>query len=193
MSRLRVAGLGVLVVAVVLSGAACSKKEKKETSSDRGTISFADPPAGSTSLGLCYAYDIAQMKTLIGGGHNFKRLPPEAIGAKGDPVTGESCAWERKDPNGDAQSLRIEVRNFKDDTAALEKQFTDLRDGTLDATVVPELGDVAFSSKSPNTSLLQIRSEGYLLTLASRSDGKLKPIPLDTLKLLGASGLEQLP
>ena len=92
-----------------------------------------------------------------------------------------------------ALALRIEVRNYRDDTATLEKQFTDLRDGTLDATVVPELGDVAFSSKSPTTSLLQIRSEGYLLTLSSRSDGKLKPIPLDTLKLLGASGLEQLP
>lgn len=183
----------MLIVAVVLGGTACSKEEKKKATSDRGTISFADPPAGSTKLGLCYAYDITQMKALIGGGRNFKRLPPAAIGSKGDPVTGEACAWERKDANGDALALRIEVRNYRDDTATLEKQFTDLRDGTLDATVVPELGDVAFSSKSPTTSLLQIRSEGYLLTLSSRSDGKLKPIPLDTLKLLGASGLEQLP
>ena len=193
MSRMRVIGAALLVMAVAIGATGCSKDEKKEQGSDRGAISFSDPPTGSASLGLCYAYKISQIKELIGGGNMFKRLPPEAIGKKGDPVTGEACAWARSEPNGDALTLRIEVRNFKDDTAALDKQFTALRDGTLDAKSVPELGDAAFSSQSKQTSLLQVRSDGYLLTLSSRAAGSLKPVPMDTLELLAAAGLEQLP
>src|SRR4051812_34155914 len=108
MSRLRVLGVGVLIAAVVLGAAGCSKPKEKAKASDRGTISFADPPAGSEKLGLCYAYDIAHMKQLLGGGTAFKRLPPAAIGKQGDKVTGEACAWQRTEPNGDALNLRVE-------------------------------------------------------------------------------------
>lgn len=195
MSRLRNAGIAVLVGALLVGGAACSDKkdDAKSTSNDRGVVAFADPPAGSDSLGLCYAYPIENVKALIGGGHNFKRLAPAAIGNEGDAVTGEVCAFERKDPNGDALSLRVEARAYGDDAAGLAKHFDELRAGTLAATDVPDIGDAAFSSTSPDTSLLQVRSGGYLLTLSSRSDGKLKPIPVDTLKLLAGSGLERLP
>lgn len=193
MSRLRILGVGVLVAAVVLGASACSKDEKKTESSDRAPISFVDPPAGSTDLGLCYAYDIEQMKELIGGEETFKRLAPSAIGNKGDKVRGEACGWQRTEPNGDGLSLRIEVRNFGKDTAALGSQFTALKDGTIAAKDVPNLGDAAFSSVSDETSLLQVQSGPYLLTLASRADGSLKPVSLDALKLLAASGLDQLP
>ena len=185
-------GAGVLVAAVLFSAAACSKDEKKAAKSDRAPISFADPPKGSTDLGLCYAYDTKQIKELIGGAENFKRLPPAAIGAKGDKVKGEACAWQRTDPNGDALSLRIEVRNFGEDDATLLSQYAALKSGTLGAADVDGLGDGAFSAVTDETSLLQIKSGPYLLTLSSRADGDLKPIDLETLQLLGASGLDQL-
>ena len=193
MSRLRVLGAGVLIAALALGASACSKDEKKAPTSDRAPISFADPPEGSTDLGLCYAYDVEQMKELIGGEGTFKRLAPSAIGTKTDKVRGEACSWERNEPNGDALSMRIEVRNYKDDTATLDSQFKALHDGTIGATDQPNLGDAAFSSVSDSTSLLQIKSGPYLLTLASRANGGLDPVKLDALKLLGASGLEQLP
>lgn len=193
MSRMRAMGAGLLVIAVAIGAAGCSKDDAKKTENDRGAISFADPPAGSEALGLCYAYKIAQMKDVIGGGNAFKRLPPEAIGKKGDPVTGEACSWARSETNGDALTLRIEVRNFGKDAAALDSQYQALRNGTVGATTVLGLGDDAFSSKSKQTSLVQVRDGKYLLTLSSRSAGGLDPLPIDTLKLLAASGLEQLP
>ncbi len=193
MSRLRVLGFTMLVASIAVTGAGCSKKQEAKTESDRGAISFSDPPPGSTTLGLCYAYDIAQMKELIGGGSNFKRLAPAAIGKKGDKVTGEACAWERKDPNGDALSLRIEVRNYGTDSAELQKQFDSLRTTTVGAQNVPKIGELAFSSASDQTTLLQVRSGKYLLTLSSRAEGKLEPIPVETMVLLGTAGLGQLP
>lgn len=195
MSRLRTAGIALLLGALVAAGTACSDAKDGNTTntSDRGVVSFADPPAGSDSLGLCYAYPIQNVKKLIGGGHNFKRLAPAAIGSEGDAITGEVCAFERKDPDGNGLSLRIEARDYGDDRAGLSDHFDELRAGTLEATDVPGVGDAAFASTSADTSLLQVRSGGYLLTLASRADGKLEPIPVDTLKLLAGSGLERLP
>lgn len=193
MSRLRIIGVGVLAASLLLGASACSKDEKKDTTSDRAPISFADPPEGSEALGLCYAYDIKQIKGLLGGDNTFKRLAPAAIGTKGDKVRGEACAWQRTEPNGDDLSLRIEVRNYGKDTATLASQFGALRQGTIGATDEPNLGEEAFSSVSDDTSLLQIKSGPYLLTLSSRSAGGLDPVKLEALKLLGASGLDQLP
>ena len=193
MPRIRLLGAALLVAAVTATLATgCSKDDEQVAENDRGTITFADAPEGSTSLGLCYPYDIAQMKELIGGGNTFKRLAPSAIGSEGDPVTGEVCAWERNAENGDVLSLRIEARTFADQ-ATLESQFASLQDGTLEAQPVEGFGDAAFSSVSDETSLLQIRSGPYLLTLASRGTGELAPLDLDTLKLLSAAGMEQLP
>ena len=193
MSRMRSLGTVLLIVALAAAATACSKDDDTATSSDRGVITFEDPPEGSTDLGLCYAYDIAQMKELVGGDETFKRLAPEAIGVEGDPVTGEACSWERKEANGDTRTLRIEVRNYGADTAGLAEQFATLEEGTLEAQTVEGLGDAAYSSVSEETSLLQVRSEGYMLTLASRATGSLDPIDLDSLELLAAAGLEQLP
>src|SRR4051794_10473669 len=107
MSRLRGLGLAVLVGAVAIAAPACSKDDKPTAENDRGTIHFADPPKGSTDLGLCVLYQINQMKDLIGGDNTFKQLAPSAIGTKADPVHGEACGWQRTEPNGDALSLRI--------------------------------------------------------------------------------------
>ena len=196
MSRLRVLGVGVLIGAVLLTGAGCAKKREEAKPSDRGPIHFVDPPAGSEKLGLCYAYDIAHVKALIGGDNTFKRLPPTAIGKPNDQVTGEACAWQRTEPNGDARSLRIEVRNFgkgADDMARRDSQFKALEDGAIDAQEVPGLGDGAFSSLTDNASVLQVKSGPYLLTLASRTDGALTPVKVNALQLLAASGLNRLP
>lgn len=192
MSRMRILGAGALAVAVLFGAAACSKDEKKPTENDRGAITFEDPPKGSNDIGLCYAYKVDQIKDLIGGGENFKRLAPAAIGKKTDPVHGEACAWQRTDPNGDALNLRIEIRDFGDDQAALLEQYSELQEGTMGATDVADLGEGAFSSVSDETSLLQVKDGQYLLTLSSRAEGELEPIDVATLQLLAASGMDQI-
>ncbi|WP_426571034.1 hypothetical protein [Aquihabitans sp. McL0605] len=192
MSRLRVLGAGVLIASVVLGASACSKDEKKATSSDRGVIAFADPPAGSTDLGLCYAYDLKQMKALIGGDEDFKQLAPAAIGTKDDKVHGEACAWQRTDPNGDSLSLRIEARDFGTDTAALAAQFETLRTAAIDNQPVESLGDAAFATVADDSTVLQVRTGPYLLTLSSRASGSLKPIGLDAMSLLATAGVDKL-
>jgi hypothetical protein len=191
---MRMLGAGVLAAAVLLGGAACSKDEEKATESDRPPISFEDAPEGSTDIGICYAYDTEQIKDLIGGKETFKRLPPEAIGDEGDPITGEACAWQRTEPNGDARNLRIEIRDFGDDQATLLEQYADLKAGTIGATDVDGLGDPngAFSAETDETSLLQVKSGQYLLTLSSRAEGGLEPVDLAALELLAASGLETI-
>jgi hypothetical protein len=181
--------------AFALGGVACSSSDGDDeaTQSDRGSISFSDAPEGSTDLGLCYAYDIAQMKGILGGEESFKRLPPSAIGAEGDDVTGEVCAWERVEANGDSVNLRIEVRDYGDATEELAERFEDLDLDTPGAEDFADIGDAAFLATAEDATLLQVRSGGYLLTLASRSAGGLEPISPDTLKLLGTAGLDQLP
>lgn len=192
MSRMRTLGLGVLAATVLFGAAACSKSDDTPEKNDRAPISFADPPKGSMDLGLCYAYNTDQIKDLIGGEETFKRLAPAAIGTEKDEVHGEACAWERTEPNGDAASLRIEIRDFSDDPAALLEQYAALKDGTIGATDVEGLGDGAFTSESKETSLLQVKSGPYLLTLSSRADGNLKPVDLAALQLLAASGLDKV-
>lgn len=192
MSRTRVLVAGMVAAVLVLGTAACSDDGDGEGSSnDRAPISFSDPPEGSTELGLCRQYEIGAIKDLLGGDESFKRLPPAAIGAPGDPVSGEVCAWERAEESGDVRTLTIEGRKYAD-PAALDAQFAALEEATLEAEPVAALGDDAFSSTSEETTLLQIRTGGYLLTLASRGTGELEPIDVDTLKLLSAAGLEQL-
>jgi hypothetical protein len=195
MSRVRNFGVWLVVGAIAIGGAACSGDDGDDevTESDRGSISFSDAPEGSTDLGLCYAYDIEQMKGILGGEETFKRLPPAAIGAEGEGVTGEACAWERVEPNGDSVNLRIEVRDFGDATDELEERFEDLDLTTPGAEDFPGIGDEAFAAVADDGSLLQVRSGGYLLTLASRSSGSFDPLSTDTLKLLGTAGLDQLP
>jgi hypothetical protein len=189
---MRILGAGVLTAAVLLGASACSSDEKKPTENDRGAITFEDPPKGSNDIGLCYAYKLEDIKELIGGAENFKRLAPAAIGNEDDKVHGETCAWQRTEPNGDSLNLRIEIRDFGEDQAALLEQYADLKDGTIGATDVADLGDGAFSSKSKETSLLQVKSGPYLLTLSSRAEGDLKPVDVPTLQVLATSGLEQI-
>lgn len=194
MSRMRKLGAGVLAAALIVGGAACSDDEPKATESDRPPISFEDAPEGSTDIGICYAYDVDQIKDLIGGEETFKRLAPEAIGDEGAAVTGEACAWERTEPNGDAVNLRIEIRDYGDDQAGLLEAFADLKSGTPGAASVEGLGDEngAFAAETEETSLLQVKSGQYLLTLSSRAEGDLQPVDLAALELLAASGLEAI-
>lgn len=193
MSRMRTFGLGVLAATVLFGAAACSKSDDASgKESDRGPISFADPPKGSTDIGICYAYNTDQIKELIGGKETFKRLPPAAIGTEKDKVHGESCAWQRSEPNGDSVNLRVEIRDFGDDQAALQKQYTALEDGATGVADVDGLGDAAFSAVSEDTTLLEVQSGSYLLTLTSHSEGSLKPVELAALQLLAASGLDRI-
>lgn len=187
-------GAGVLAAAVLVGAAGCSKDEKKQADSDRPPISFEDAPEGSADIGICYAYDVDQIKDLIGGEETFKRLPPEAIGEEGEPVTGEACAWQRTEPNGDSLNLRVEIRDYGDDQAALLEKFAGQKEGTPGATDVDGLGDPngAFAAETDDTSLLQVKSGQYLLTLSSRSEGKLEPVDLAALELLAASGLDAI-
>jgi hypothetical protein len=193
MARTRDLAAALLAVTLAVSAAACSDDDGGPAGSDRGAVSFSDAPAGATRLGLCRAYDTASIKELLGGEEAFKRLAPAAIGAEGDPVQGEACAWERVETNGEVASLRIEVREFSAGPDELSTQFEQLQEGTLAAEPADGVGEAAFTSVSDETSLLQIRSGGYLLTLASRATGSLDPVSIDALKLLAASGLEQLP
>ncbi len=195
MSRVRKLGSVVLVAAAFATVASgCSSSDGgSEPSNDRGVISFSDAPEGSTDLGLCAAYDIAQMKEIIGGDQSFKRLPPAAIGKEGDAVTGEACSWERVEENGDTLSLSIEVRNYGDDTAAAAARFDELQQDAVDVQPVPGMGDAAFATVTDDASILTALDGGYLLTLSSRSAGTLEPLSTDTLKLLGTAGLERLP
>jgi hypothetical protein len=194
MSQVRNIGVWAVVAAMAIGVGACSSDGDDEaTQNDRGSISFSDAPEGSTDLGLCYAYDIDQMKDILGGEETFKRLPPAAIGAEGDDITGEVCAWERVEPNGDSLALRIEVRDFGDDTEELARRFEELDLQTAGAEDFADIGEAAFLASTDDATLLQVRSEGYLLTLASRSAGSFDPLTPDQLKLLGTAGLDQLP
>lgn len=195
MSRVRKLGSVVFVAAVLATGAAgCSSSDGDAApSSDRGVISFDDAPEGSTDLGLCATYDIAQIKGIIGGDQSFKRLAPAAIGKEGDAVTGEACSWERVETNGDTSSLTIEVRDYGDDTAAATARFTELQQDAVDVEPVPGMGTAAFATATDDTAILQALDGGYLLTLSSRTAGNLEPLSTDTLKLLGTAGLERLP
>lgn len=185
-------GSALLAGVLVVGGVACSDDPEPEAGNDRGEISFSEAPPGSTDLGLCQAYLIDDMKGVLGGDEGFRRLAPEAIGTEGDAVTGEVCSWERTEANGDVVALRIEARTFGEDVAALDQQFAALEEGTIEATPVEDVGDDAFSSVSEETSLLQVRSGPFLLTLASRASGDLEPLDLDLLRILGATGLGQI-
>ena len=184
---------GALAALVLMGAVACSSDGGDDASSDRGTLAFADAPPGSTDLGLCAAYDIDDVKALLGGDQSFKQAPPAAIGAEGDPVTGEVCAWERTEANGDSASLRIEVRDFGDDAEGLADQFEQLRKVTTDATLVDGLGTTAFAATTDEATLLQVQADPYLMTLASRAGGDLEPLELAQLRDLATVGLEQLP
>ena len=183
--------VGALSAAVVLVG--CSDDGSDGASSDRGTLTFVDAPEGSTDLGLCDAYELEDVKALLGGEQSFKELAPSAIGAEGDPVTGEACGWDRTEENGDGLSLRIEVRDYGDDVDGLTEQFDDLRKVTADGEEQGDLGDEAFSAETADSTLLQVRSGAYLLTASSRSQGGLEPVGVDQLRFLAAEGLAQLP
>lgn len=196
MSRVRKLGLLVLLAVVVASAATgCSDDEggSDATSNDRPAISFSDAPEGSTDLGLCAAYELEQMKEIIGGDESFKRLPPAAIGNEGDAVTGEACAWERVEENGDLLTVRIEVRNFGEDTEGAAARYAELEADAVEPEPVADMGEGAFVTVTDDSSILQSVQGGYLLTLASRSAGTLEPLSTDTLKLLGTAGLERLP
>ncbi|HWJ96618.1 MAG TPA: hypothetical protein VNQ33_00580 [Acidimicrobiales bacterium] len=192
MSRMRTLGLGVLAATVLFGAAACSKSDGGTKKSDRAPISFADPPKGSMDIGICYAYNTEQIKDLIGGKETFKRLAPAAIGTAKDKVHGEACGWQRTEPNGDSVNLRVEIRDFGEDQAALLTQYDALKKGATDVTDVAGLGEGAFSAVSDDTSLLEVKSGPYLLTLTSHAEGSLKPVDLAALQLLAASGLDRI-
>jgi hypothetical protein len=186
----------VVVAAVVLvGGSACSKSDDggKAGTSGRAPAEFAEPPEGSTTLGLCHAYPVANVKKLLGGGSSFRRLAPAPIGRKGDTITGERCAFERKESNGDLRTLTVEVRDYGADTAALDSAFDLLRGALTDPKAIDGVGDQAVGASAEGLSVVYARQGQYELRVVSRSDGDLDPLPVDTLAFLAGQGLGKLP
>ena len=56
-----------------------------------------------------------------------------------------------------------------------------------------DVGDEAFTSKSKDTSLVQIRKGKYLITASSRATGSLDPIPISKLVAVAGTSFNQLP
>jgi hypothetical protein len=195
MSRVRNFGVVAVATIVLVTGVACSKSDDggDAGTSGRAPVEFADPPEGSTSLGLCHAYPVANVKKLLGGTSSFRRLAPAPIGRKGDPVTGERCAFERDEANGDLRTLTIEVRDYGADTAALTDSFTLLRGAMTDPKPISGVGDEAVGAQTKDLAVVYARQGQYELRVVSRSDGDLDPVPVDTLTFLAGQGLGILP
>ena len=193
MSPLRRVGLAALVATVVLAGAACGSDDDGGATSGRAPAVFADPPEGANSIGVCRSFDTATIKEQVGGGSNFRRLAPTAIGKAGDAVTGESCSWERQDPGGAFRTLTITVRNFGADAAALGDAFESRTSSLVDAEELPGLGDAAVTSASAEATEVFVNQGPYELQVASRAGEGLDPLPVETLVFLATAGLEVLP
>jgi hypothetical protein len=189
---MRVLGLVVVVAAVFAGTAGCSSSEGRAVPTSRPPMSFGPAPKSAAKLGLCAAYPVGPMKKLVGGGNRFRALAPAAIGEKGDKVTGEACSWERIEPGGDQLSVRVEAVDYGTDTTGLAAKFDELKAGTIAAADLPGVGDAAFTSKSKETSLVQVRRGHYLITASSRATGKLDPITVPELTLLAGSSFEKL-
>lgn len=184
--------VAVLAASVALAAAGCSSDAEPATTTQRGKLEFGTPPPGATRLGLCKAYQDDQIKGVLGE-DGFRKLAPSALGEEGDAATGESCRWVRSGGGDDSLSLTIEALDYGADLAGLEAKFTELEGGTIGSEVVEGLGDAAFSSASEETSILQVRTGQYLLTLSTQARGKgVEPLDPDTLKILAGAALEKL-
>lgn len=195
MSRARNFGVAVAATVVLVAGVACSKSDDGggAGSSGRAPVEFADPPEGSTALGLCHAYPVANVKKLLGGTSSFRRLAPAPIGRKGDAVTGERCAFERSESNGDLRTLTVEVRDYGADTAALTDSFELLRGALTEPEAVTGVGDEAVGAETKDLAVVYVRKGQYELRVVSRAAGDLDPLPMDTLAFLAGQGLGKLP
>ena len=192
MSDMRRVGAIALVTVFVLCGVAgCSGSNQAAPPTTRPSLVFGAGVPPVNNLGVCSVYPVPQMKALIGGGANFRIQPPQAIGNKGDPVVGESCSWSQSGGGNTGLILVLETRKWND-AAGLQTQFTSLHSTTIGATDVIGLGDAAFTSQSPATSLLQMRSGLYMLTYSSTVQGNLTPISLATLEGLARMALPKL-
>ncbi len=184
----------ILAASLVLAVAAgCSSGNNAGSDTSKPAINFKVGDTGSKILPLCVAYPAKKMKKVVGGGSNFRILVPQAIGKKGDPVTGQTCSWQRTSPGSKTRTLQIEGRDFAKDSSALATQFDELKAKTASPEDVSGIGDAAFSAKSDQTDLLQVRNGPYLLTLSSRAEGGLKPITVSELKDLAKTAIDKLP
>lgn len=187
--------LGPLLVAVVATtafAAGCSSDAKQATTTSRQELVYKTGLAEANRLGVCSTYKIDKMKTIVGGGRNFRALAPANIGKKGDAVVGERCAWERRGPGAKTRSLTVEARTYGDDTRALDDTYTSQRESTVGAEDVDGVGDAAYSSVSDGTTLLQVRSGSYFLSYSSRGGGGLDPVKLDLLKFMAITATDKL-
>lgn len=192
MSRARVFRSVLACSLVVAVAAGCSSGNDAASNTSKPAINFKVGETGSNTLPLCVAYPAKEMKKIVGGGSNFRILVPQAIGKKGDAITGQTCSWQRTGPANKARTLQIEGRDFGDDTAALGSQFGELKAKTASPDDVTGIGDAAFSAESDETNLLQVWSGPYLLTLSSRAEGGLKPISVDKLEDLAMTAIDKL-
>lgn len=191
MSRARVIR-SILAISLVLTIAGCSSGGDASSDTSKPAINFKVGESGAKTLPLCVAYPAKEMKKLVGGGSNFRIIVPQAIGKKGDPITGQTCSWQRIGPGKKARTLQVEGRDFED-AAALGAQFDELKAKTANPQDVSGVGESAFSAESDETNLLQVRDGKYLLTLSSRAEGGLKPVTVNELEDLAKTAIDKLP
>lgn len=191
MSTVRSVGAVLLVSATVLA-ASCSGGSDKSTETSRPAVRFQTPKTGAATMPLCVAFKPDKVKKVLGGGANFRVLPPEAIGQKGDPVTGQTCDWERRGPGNKSRSLQIEGRDYGSDQTGVTAAFDQARQATTGTQKITDLGDAAFSSSSGQAVLLQVVRGPILLSLSSRGDGGLDPLSLDELKALAMTAMAKV-
>ncbi len=193
MSRIRILASAVAALAFVGALAGCSDDKQEASSTSRAPMSFGTMAPNASRFGLCKAYPIASVKKIVGGDHRFQANPSEPIDEQAGEVVGEACSWERRGPGKDSLLLRVEARDFGANQQLLEDTFKGLRTNTVSATRLDGVGDEAFTSKSKDTSLVQIRRGHYLITASSRATGSLDPIPIPKLVAVAGTSFTTLP
>ena len=180
---------------VALGGAlaGCSDDKQQASTTSRAPMSFGTTEPSSSPFKLCKVYPVAGVKKVVGGGNRFQVQPAESITESSGAVLGEACSWERRGPGKDSLLLRVEARDYATDLAGLASKFKELRANTVAATTLEGVGDEAFTSKSKDTSLVQIRKGKYLITASSRATGSLDPIPIPKLVAVAGTSFNQLP
>ncbi len=175
----------------VLALGACSSDGESSTATDTPVLSFEPVPDEATRLGVCTSITIDQIEGLLGA--DTVASLPSSITEGGGVVTGEGCTWEAKSGGDASRAIRVEARDFADDTKSLEQRFEDLRAGTEGATDLPGVGDAAFSAATDDATVVHIRSKQYLLTASSRGTGGEAPVGTPELGMVLAATLGQLP
>ena len=123
------------------------------------------------------------LQVMLGKSKLDPKIPSAIVGWNG--ITSPALRYELLKRKWDL-IIPDEVHNAKNfEAKRTQSLYGELQSGTLGAEAVNDLGDAAFASVTDETSLLQVRSGPYLLTLASRATGELDhQVPVARLDLV---------